>query len=217
MAHRLLFLNETWRVVTQLTDAQKYTSVCAVFVDLLARYYTERELLVVLKGARALQLVLTACFSGLLVFAHSHFFLSLFFLLFFFLINRRPKDLARHISASSASDPIVMSNLEKVVGVVTQNHGSEIGEVLTSQHFMAVLDLFQGIKKSALCKKMLTRFVQLPGTTDDVVVIQTMFDLTRTLHDSIDSLSFDDERRQVRTRIVQCTAETFRANPQLTI
>jgi hypothetical protein len=40
-AHRLLFLNETWRVVTQLTDAQKYTSVCAVFVDLLARYYTE--------------------------------------------------------------------------------------------------------------------------------------------------------------------------------
>ena len=100
-----------------------------------------------------------------------------------------------------------MSNLEKVVGVVTQNHGSEIGEVLTSQHFMAVLDLFQGIKKSALCKKMLTRFVQLPGTTDDVVVIQTMFDLTRTLHDSIDSLSFDDERRQVRTRIVQCTAD----------
>ena len=78
MAHRLLFLNETWRVVTQLTDAQKYTSVCAVFVDLLARYYTERELLVVLKGARALQLVLTACFSGLLVFAHSRCFLLFF-------------------------------------------------------------------------------------------------------------------------------------------
>jgi hypothetical protein len=92
-----------------------------------------------------------------------------------------------------------MSNLEKVVGVVTHNHGSEFGEVLTSQHFMAVLDLFQGEKKSALCKKMLTRFVQLPGTTDDTVVIQTMFDLTRTLHDSIDSLSFDDERRQVDT------------------
>ena len=155
MEHRLLFLNETWRVVTTLTEAQRYTSVCAVFVDLLARHYSERELLVVLK------------------------------------------DLARHISASNASDPIVMSNLEKVVSVVTQNHSQEFGEVLTSQHFMAVLDLFQGEKKSKLCKQLLQRFVQLPGTTDDTVVIQTMFDLTRTLHDSIDSLSFDDERKQV--------------------
>lgn len=46
------------------------------------------------------------------------------------------------------------------------------------------------------CKKLLETFGRGPGPTADPVVIHSVFDLARHLHDAVDSLSIEDERRQ---------------------
>ncbi len=54
----------------------------------------------------------------------------------------------------------------------------------------------------SICKAVLESFAKHQKPTDDPVIIQTVFEVARGLHDSIDSLTFDDERRQVALLII---------------
>ena len=107
------------------------------------------------------------------------------------------KDLVRHIRAEGdGSAKRIVVSLEKVVTSVTK-HSTTFGEVLTSQYFLQLLDLFRSDKKTDMCKQLLLNFTRSNETTADPVVIATVFDIARSLHDSLDSLSVDDERRQI--------------------
>ena len=107
------------------------------------------------------------------------------------------KDLVRHVRAEGdGSAKRIVVSLERVVTSVTK-HSNSFGEVLTSQYFLQLLDLFRSEKKTDMCKELLLNFTKSNETTSDPVVIATVFDIARSLHDSLDSLSVDDERKQI--------------------
>jgi hypothetical protein len=71
--------------------------------------------------------------------------------------------------------------------------------VTKMDRFHELLDLFSGEHQTQVHKAVLRSFRQLPPgqTVNDPVLIEHVFTAAKTVHDSINSLSFDDERRQV--------------------
>jgi hypothetical protein len=64
--------------------------------------------------------------------------------------------------------------------------------------FMKLVDLFSESKRVEICKSLIEVFCKEKNAiVNDLVVIHSAFDMAKTLHDSIDSMSFDDERRQI--------------------
>eukprot|EP00501_MAST-03F_sp_TOSAG23-6_P002463 GSMAST32.ASY1.ANO1.2573.1 assembled CDS len=111
------------------------------------------------------------------------------------------KDLVKH--ANQVENKDIEDNLEAIESTVESvvKNASDFGMILTSEHFMAVMDLFKSDKKTTLCKSMLTHFCTTSGTTSDPVVIHTVFDLARNLHDSVDLLSTVEERETMANLI----------------
>lgn len=81
------------------------------------------------------------------------------------------------------------------------SHSSTIGSsVLTSDNVLKILDMFKGSRRVELSKDVLDSFKNHPST-NDAVLIHTMFDIGRTLHDSLDSLSPEGEKRHIASII----------------
>jgi|TARA_B100000780_G_C21033277_1_gene414362 hypothetical protein len=83
-----------------------------------------------------------------------------------------------------------------IVDCITASSLESFGGVITSSYFMQLLDLFKSDRKTILLKELLTNFTKT-GATSDPVIIHTVFDIARQLHDSLDSLSPEDERKQI--------------------
>lgn len=95
---------------------------------------------------------------------------------------------------------IVQRRLESII--ITLIGSSSAGgpsAILTSDNLLKILDAFTGTKRVTLCKEILEAFRTHGAKTNDAVLINTMFDLGRTLHDSVDSLSPDGEIRYIAT------------------
>ena len=87
-----------------------------------------------------------------------------------------------------------------IVDSITTHCGqsnTSFGGIITSSYFMQLLDLFKSDKKTVLLKDLLSNFTQSGGPTSDPIIVHTVFDIARSLHDSLDSLSPEDERRQI--------------------
>ena len=53
-----------------------------------------------------------------------------------------------------------------------------------------------GLSQVDLCKNMMTSFAQNGTTVSDPVLINSLLDVSRTLHDSLTDFSIEDDRRQ---------------------
>jgi hypothetical protein len=57
------------------------------------------------------------------------------------------KDLVKHVKDSDdETKKTIMPDLEKIVGLVV-THTNDFGVIVTSEHFLAVMDLFRGTKQ----------------------------------------------------------------------
>ena len=110
------------------------------------------------------------------------------------------RDLVRHLDSGDTSKEAVLKPLESIVKHITA-HSNDFGALLTSDYFIAILGMFKSERKSGICKSLLTQFTRKNGPTSDVVTINTLFDLARSLHDSIDEMSDEHERKMVATLI----------------
>jgi len=103
---RLPLLNVVWRAVKAETDFNVYARACVVYVELLVKHYSDREVLILLK------------------------------------------DLVKH--ANNSGDGAVGDNLEQLESIIEiiVKHTSDFGAIVTSEHFMALMDLFKSDKKT---------------------------------------------------------------------
>ena len=109
------------------------------------------------------------------------------------------KDLVTHLEdpAANVDAENVLVPLEQVVRAIVEHSGADFGSLLTSDAFLAVMAVFKGPRKAAVCKTLLEQFGRRPDPTGDIVLINAVFDMARSLHDSVDSLSEDSERTHI--------------------
>ena len=156
---RMAVLNEVWKVVSKQGSGEKlasYVRCSAVWMELVQRHYTERELLILLSD-------LTTKLGEV--------------------DGDLPDDILR-----------VLENILSAIIGKTSVFGST---VLTSNHLLKIMDMFKGPRKVTLCMDVLDAFRHTHEQTGDAVLINQMMDIGRSLHDSLDMLSAEGDRRHI--------------------
>jgi len=179
-SQRLSVLNDAWKIIKADPDFTSYSSSVKTYMELLIKFYSEREVKILLK------------------------------------------DLIKHANGITEDElEKASSSLEGVIEIL-MDHAERrgFGRILTSQAFMQIVDMFRGAKKVVLCKTLLEKLGRKNescirggendededndnnnNTLSDPLIIHTVFDLARYLHDSIDSLSLKSERDSIANLI----------------
>jgi hypothetical protein len=110
-------------------------------------------------------------------------------------------DIIKHVKKDNVYKSL-QEPLQVVISKILQ-YRTNWEQLLAMDNFMPVVDLLEKDFKFTICKALLESFAKNQKPTSDPVIIQTVFEVARGLHDSIDSLTFDDERRQVGHLIIQ--------------
>jgi len=112
------------------------------------------------------------------------------------------KDIIAHMGRDRAYEkhmPQLLSILHKIM-----SHMHNFSDIFGMDRFMPFVDLFLKDKiKGEVCKLILENFAthQKEPTSDPVVLNGLMY-LGRVLHDSINSMTYEDERKQISSLIV---------------
>eukprot|EP01038_Epipyxis_sp_PR26KG_P006507 gene6507-8945_t len=161
---RLPLLNEVWKIVLKSTDMLPYVRCCYAWLDVIQKYYSEREMMILLSN---LSIRLTTTLGG--------------------------SDPTSYLTQQPVLSEAVMQQLEALVKSLIGQSSTFGTAVLTSEHLLKILDSFKGSKKVSLCKDILESF-RSQKPTNDAVLINSIFDLGRNVHDSVDCLSPQEER-----------------------
>jgi len=111
-------------------------------------------------------------------------------------------DIVKHLS-SSTSEQVenAASQLEPLVALLVAHCYDFNGAILTSGELLQIFDAFKESKKSNLSKELIENFSKNTTSTSDPVLINTLFEMSRTVHDALDSLTTEQERKHVSTLI----------------
>ncbi|KJE94840.1 hypothetical protein CAOG_005411 [Capsaspora owczarzaki ATCC 30864] len=116
-------------------------------------------------------------------------------------INAFLGDVIKHVTVDRAFESFY-PQLQSIVNKVL-SHITDFGMLFSMDKFMPFIDLFQKASiKVDVCKAVMEAFVkrQLVPTADPVILNALVY-VGKVLHDAIDALSFDDERRQTSNLI----------------
>ena len=112
------------------------------------------------------------------------------------------KDVIKHMKRNKmVNDGELYGYLEDMVRKII-NCSKDLFKVLSMGNFLPIIDFLSKKDKVIISKLILRKFVDRTESTADPVMVHTLFDLARNIHDAIDELSYEDERRQVSELIV---------------
>ena len=117
------------------------------------------------------------------------------------------KDVISHVKAQvdtmdeAKYDKLVLPILSQIVDLLLANR--DFGALVFLDKFLPLLDLFRKQAKYDAFKSILAQYAESKYRTSDPVVIHAMFDIIRNLHDSLDGMAIDDEKKQVSSMIVK--------------
>jgi hypothetical protein len=109
------------------------------------------------------------------------------------------KDILKHLRSGDVSDVVLISLESIVFKLVT--HYTDITKVLNLAHVVDILDAFGGEIRLSVYKRILSSVTRSNKRISDPVTRHIVFEQCRVLHDSLDSLSSEDNRRQI-TRLI---------------
>jgi hypothetical protein len=183
---QLPILNEVWKVVTKHDKPDEYVSVAEVYIEFPLKYFT-------------VSLLLSAFYSS---FYHSVVLL---------ILNSSTKqakevnlmlgDILRHVNVDKAYVSL-QPQLQSIVQKILTTY-KDFSTILGMDNFLPLLDLFSGETQVEVSKAVLDSFARQILPTADPVVINAVLTVGKIVHDSLNSLSFIDEVRQV-SRLI-CT------------
>jgi hypothetical protein len=103
-------------------------------------------------------------------------------------------DILRHLRQGDVTDS-VLASLEAIVSKLLM-HYKDLTEVLNVKHVVELLDIFYGDTRLSVYKQILTSISRTNQKVQDPVTRHFLFEQAQVLHDSLDSLSSDDDCRQ---------------------
>jgi hypothetical protein len=91
----------------------------------------------------------------------------------------------------------VLRQFESIIGTLISGSNATLRDViLQSDHLLKILDVFKPSRRLEMSKEILVLF-RSNFKASDASLINTVFEIGRILHDSIDSLSPEGERKQI--------------------
>lgn len=124
-------------------------------------------------------------------------------------INTLLKDIIKHLSPGRSFEDHY-DNLLSITKKLTKINGEEFGALFAMDSFMPFIDMYQkeSVKLEA-CKIILTNFFEQQTKTSDSnllvtdpVIINALMQMCKALHDSVNAISLEDERRQISSLVV---------------
>eukprot|EP00698_Gefionella_okellyi_P012762 TRINITY_DN3458_c0_g1_i1.p1 TRINITY_DN3458_c0_g1~~TRINITY_DN3458_c0_g1_i1.p1 ORF type:complete len:957 (+),score=233.47 TRINITY_DN3458_c0_g1_i1:41-2872(+) len=113
-------------------------------------------------------------------------------------VNVMMRDILAHVSQDHNYEQ-VQPQLQAVVQRILLKEGA-LEKALAMESFVGVVDLFQKEAKTSICLALMESFAS-GAITSDPVLVNAVFHTARSLHDSINSTSLQDERRQITNLI----------------
>ncbi|XP_076309475.1 VPS35 endosomal protein-sorting factor-like isoform X2 [Tachypleus tridentatus] len=116
-------------------------------------------------------------------------------------VNTFLGDIIKHMNPDRAFE----SHYSQLVTVFDRilSHMHDFAMLFSMDHFLPFLDMLQKESvKVDVCKMVMETFVRtVREPTNDPVVINALMFICKTMHDSVNALTLDDEKRQVSTLI----------------
>jgi len=104
-------------------------------------------------------------------------------------------DVLKHVKENHAYSNF-QEELQNVI-VKILNNQKEFTRIFNMENFMPIVDLLYGEKQVRVNRAILESFCSDTSPTTDPVLINAMFEVGKIVHDSINSMSFEDEIRQI--------------------
>eukprot|EP01133_Synstelium_polycarpum_P000225 gene225-275_t len=112
------------------------------------------------------------------------------------------KDILRHIIPDKAYEGI-QSHLQSIVLKIL-THIQDFNILIGLSNFLPLLDLFNGESQKQISRSTLEALSTSNSSISDPILINTFLTYGKALHDSLNSLSFQDEIRQVTQIVINC-------------
>lgn len=223
---KLTVLNEVWKLVSRCEDLVLYVPCAVVWLDILLKHYKSNEVLILLSDLTNHISVAQLAASGGSgggsesvkeankvidqVSRHiEHFVGSLISYSSTEFANN--KKMAEQQLKEEEEDAVEMakngSGGNKTMSAKTLmlkhqlNTKNAISNILTSESLHKLLDTFKSQRKVEICKQLLETVAKHQPPTSNPIFINTLFDMARTLHDSIDAMSAEGERKNITSLI----------------
>eukprot|EP01088_Endostelium_zonatum_P002802 TRINITY_DN1359_c0_g1_i2.p1 TRINITY_DN1359_c0_g1~~TRINITY_DN1359_c0_g1_i2.p1 ORF type:complete len:942 (+),score=217.40 TRINITY_DN1359_c0_g1_i2:79-2904(+) len=110
-------------------------------------------------------------------------------------------DIIRHVKENKAYESLQLQLQSVILKVLVHYH--DFSTIFGMTYFLPLLDLFSGETQVEVNKAILEAFCKYQVVTRDPVIINCMFTVCQVVHDSVNSLSFQDEIRQISKLIAQ--------------
>jgi len=98
-------------------------------------------------------------------------------------LNVLTRDVVKHLSAANPEEIDSYAFLEPLVKLLVHHCYDYNGVIFKSGELLQILDKFKESRKAEHCKELLDSFAKHSDETDDPVLINTLFEVSRTLHD----------------------------------
>ena len=116
-------------------------------------------------------------------------------------VNILLKDLVQHLKTDGHPE-VVEQEIQNILITILENTDDFI-KVFNLQHFLTLFDMLPNNRRVEVSKGMLKSFAKRKSATmADPVLINSLFDLAITVHDSVNALSEDFEKEEVCEALV---------------
>lgn len=110
-------------------------------------------------------------------------------------LNMILDDISEHVRGIVVNDA-ELASLESII-LKMISHFTDLTYVLSLDHFVYIVDVLYGSTRVSVCKHILTHISKSSQRIGDPVTRQFVFEVSKVLHDSIDSLSGEDDCKQI--------------------